>query len=119
MVVRRILVVETDASIQEFLRLALVDEGYDVVVASRITSAQEIVCAFAPDLIILNMQPPFEHEQNFVAHYRASVDKSAPIIALSTSPKFIQLADQFDVDLCVAKPFDLEELLASVKYYVF
>ena len=56
MVSVRVLVVDDDAAIRELVAAALGDEGYDVATAPDGAAALAAAAAFAPDLIVLDLE---------------------------------------------------------------
>jgi CheY-like chemotaxis protein len=116
--VTRILIIEDDASIQEFMSMALTDEGYDVAIAPDGLAALSLVQSIQPQLIFLDMFMPIMDGQTFLERYRQMPDTGASIIALSASNNLEKLASMITVDGYLAKPFDLDALLAVADHYL-
>ncbi|MDP9313066.1 MAG: response regulator [Chloroflexota bacterium] len=108
---RRILVVEDDHAIRDFVEMALQDEGYLVVTASDGAAALEIVDRFQPHLILLDMRMPVVDGREFVAAYRQLPDPQARIVVFTATKNAAALAETVAADGVLAKPFSLEELL--------
>jgi two-component system, OmpR family, response regulator len=110
-----ILIIDDEQSIQEFLTLALEDEGYMVQTASNGLEALDKVAQHHTCLILLDMQMPVMDGWEFLEQY-CEVTKHAPIIAFSASPHKVDTfscASEF-----IAKPFNLDQLLGAVAKYV-
>jgi DNA-binding response OmpR family regulator len=114
----RILVVEDNPAIVEIIGTALIDEGYDVVVAWNGALALEQVATFRPDLIILDMWLPLMSGQEFWGAYRKASDQPAPIVVISASQHLADVALVLGAACILHKPFDLKELLACVKKHL-
>ncbi len=110
----RILIVEDDLSIQEFMSMALEDEGYAVAIASNGAIALDLVNSFRPDLILLDMLMPVMDGRAFIQAYFEKTKSPARIIALSASRNLNSVVNLKGVDAFLAKPFNLDELLDCV-----
>jgi two-component system phosphate regulon response regulator PhoB len=130
---RRILVVEDEEAIREFIRLALEDEGYEVKTANDGQYALELLSkgdannpGFQPDLILLDMRMPrmdgwtfsqAYYQLNMAPAAESDTRKPAPILVMTAASDAARFAGQITSIGYVAKPFDLEELLALVKQF--
>lgn len=111
----RVLIIDSDESICEFISMALLDMNYDVAMAHNIQSALNLVRDFSPDLIILEMWLPVHSGEVFLEKYAQFPQPHAPIIALNTSSKHESIAREFGAVSFLMKPFDLNELLSTVE----
>jgi len=111
----RILIVEDDMSIQEFMSMALEDEGYQVAIASNGVVALDLVGSYDPDLILLDMLMPVMDGREFIESYFQFTSSPARIIALSASRNLNSVVNITGVDAFLAKPFNLDELLDCVR----
>ena len=73
----RVLVVDDDPTILELV-MALEDEGYEVATASNGREALDRTTAFAPEVILLDMNMPVMDGAAFTAAYRAAVRPPEP-----------------------------------------
>ncbi|MBI4493701.1 MAG: response regulator transcription factor [Chloroflexi bacterium] len=110
----RVLVVDVDESIREFVGLALADEGYEVVTAHHGAAALERIAQLPPHLILLDVRMPIMDGWAFVRAYREQPGPHAPIIILTAAREVAERRVQMDAEAQLAKPFDLNELLALV-----
>jgi two-component system, OmpR family, alkaline phosphatase synthesis response regulator PhoP len=113
----RILIVEDDMSIQEFMSMALEDEGYKVAIASNGAVALDLASSFKPDLILLDMLMPVMDGREFIESYFGIANSPARIIALSASRNLNSVVNITGVDAFLAKPFNLDELLDCVRQH--
>jgi two-component system response regulator MprA len=115
---KRILVVDGDDAIQDFLCLALTDEGYEVCVAADTPAALALARAFHPNLIVLDLLHPKQDGQALANTYRALLGSAVPIVAMSTDLDFPARAQTLGVETCLAKPFELGQLLDCVQQHL-
>lgn len=114
---RPVLVVEDDDSVRNFISLALEDEGYPVVTAPNGAAALDLVREVAPRVILLDMRMPVMDGWAFARAYRAAPGPHAPIVVLTAARDTAERAAQIDAAAYLAKPFDLDDLLAVVARY--
>ena len=113
---RRVLVVEDDDAIANLLLDTLADEGvFDARRARDGREALDVLAAWRPDVILLDMMMPgmdgwdFREEQQ-----RLDVATDVPVVVLSASRRIANLDPQFAAAAVIAKPFDLDNLLEVV-----
>jgi DNA-binding response OmpR family regulator len=111
----RILVVDDDAGIQEFLSIALEAEGYEVILAQDGKGALEWLDANTPDLIILDLMMPRMNGSDFVKALEQQGRRSALSLLLLTADAQAQAkASTLAVETYLSKPFDLQDLLDAI-----
>ena len=113
----RTLVVDDDHDIAELVRLALTDEGYEVVIASNGSSALQATLETAFDLILLDMRMPVMDGWEFAREYRSRAGPRAPVIVITAARDAAERAAEIDADGYLSKPFSLEELLDIVDHH--
>jgi CheY-like chemotaxis protein len=111
------LVVDDDESIRQFLRLALLDHGYEVATAQDGAAALEAVKASAPDVIFLDMRMPGMDGATFARRYREEPGPHAAIVVLTAARDAGTFASQVQADAFLAKPFELKALLSLARRY--
>jgi two-component system, chemotaxis family, chemotaxis protein CheY len=120
--VRQILVVEDDPSIRGLVSEVLRDDGYEVSEACNGAEALNAVRERRPDLIVLDLMMPVMDGWAFVEECRREPGcDDVPILVTSASHDLTRTAERlrsFGVRTCLAKPFDVEGLLALVERYV-
>jgi CheY-like chemotaxis protein len=115
----RVLVVDDDDTISEFVGMALADEGYQVLYAQHGLAALEIIASQGnPSLILLDMRMPVMDGWQFSREYRQRSGPHAPIIVLTAAADAARSAQQINADAFLPKPFDLQDLLTLVDRYV-
>jgi CheY-like chemotaxis protein len=111
---RPVLVVDDDESIRESVAMFLIDEGYPVAVAGDGDEALERVAERSPALILLDIRMPRMNGIEFAAAYRALPGPHAPIVVMTAGRDARQRAEEIGADGYLAKPFDLDDLVAAV-----
>jgi CheY-like chemotaxis protein len=116
-----ILVVEDDDAIRGLVTEVLRDDGYQVQEATNGVEALETMRAKRPDLIVLDLMMPVMDGWTFVQRCRQSARYGdVPIVVTSASHDLPRTADRLralGVRTCLAKPFDLDGLIALVERY--
>jgi len=117
----QILVVEDDEAIRGLVTEVLRDDGYDVSEAANGAEALALVVGHRPDLIVLDLMMPVMDGWAFVEACRNSSScREVPIVVTSAShdlPRTAERLRSYGVRTCLAKPFDVDGLLALVERY--
>lgn len=113
---RRIMVVEDDAHLADGLRINLELEGYDPVLAPSAEEALEIWRRGGIELVLLDVMLPGMDGFQFCRLVREEGDR-VPILFLTARTAGEDRIKGLDEggDDYIAKPFDLNELLARIK----
>jgi two-component system, OmpR family, response regulator RegX3 len=111
----RILVVDDEASITEFVSYNLRKEGYQVDVAATGDDALELAHANAFDLVVLDVMLPGMDGYEVCRRLRA--ESSVPVLFLSARDTELDKVVGLEIggDDYLAKPFGVRELQARVK----
>ena len=111
----KILLVEDESNIRNFVATMLETAGYQTIVAKSCASAQMIFLSYLPDLIILDLGLPDMDGMKFLDSVRQH--SLTPIIILSARTKESDkiLALDHGANDYVTKPFSSGELLARVR----
>jgi CheY-like chemotaxis protein len=115
---KRVLIVEDEPGVRRLLGELFSIEGYMVSEASDGGQGLERLKAFRPDVVILDLMMPGVNGWTFAEVCRRTIDyRDLPIIAISAMFDMKSAAGQLrdmGVSRCLAKPFDVEALLAVV-----
>ena len=114
----RILVVDDDESIRQIVRLCLGDEGYEVFEAANGVDALALLPACQPDLILLDVRMPVMDGWEFARRYRLGPGPHAPIVAFVAALNAEEECADLEAATILAKPFDLDDLLAIVRSHI-
>ena len=114
----RVLVVDDDGGIREFVRTVLLEEGYDVAEATDGRDALERAKTMRPDVILLDMRMPVMNGWEFARMYRERPGPHAPIVIVTAALDVAKDARDIGADGFLAKPFQLDDLLDLVGRHV-
>jgi two-component system response regulator MprA len=111
----RILVVEDEEGIADFIRRGLILTGYEVEVVHKGEEALAAVREQAPDLVVLDLMLPDMDGVEVCRRLRAADD--VPVVMLTARDSVEDKVRGLDAgaDDYVTKPFAFEELLARVR----
>jgi len=111
----RILVVDDEPSITEFVSYNLRKEGYDVQIAEDGASAVDLIMANNYDLVVLDVMLP--HMDGYEVVRRIRANTMVPVLFLSARDTELDKVVGLEIggDDYLAKPFGVRELLARVK----
>ena len=116
---KKILVVDDEPDILEFLQVILEEEGYIVATTDKGEYVEELHNGGLPDLILLDVLLSGKDGRLIAKHLRSQEDtKRIPIIMFSAHPSAEETARQSGADDFLAKPFDIPALLEKVEKYV-
>lgn len=112
----RVLVAEDDQEIRTALERILSYEGYEVSVANDGAAALDVVSKQKPDLVVLDVMMPHIDGLDVCRRMRAKGDKT-PILMLTAREETKDRVAGLDAgaDDYMAKPFELDELLARIR----
>jgi len=117
--IHQILLVEDDLKLAQFVKLELVQEGYEVTVEADgmtgLTAAREL----APDLIVLDWMLPGMTGIEVCRRLRSTGNK-IPVIMMTAKDEICDRVSGLDAgaDDYVVKPFSIEELLARIRAHL-
>ncbi|MGP1601387.1 response regulator transcription factor [Treponema sp.] len=111
----RVLIVEDDSGIADFLQLELKHEGFDVLHAEDGRKALELFESGAPDIILLDIMLPKLNGLEVLRRIRKT--SRVPVIMLTARGDTLDKVSGLDsgADDYLAKPFEIEELLARMR----
>lgn len=115
MIKPRILIVEDEADIRRFVRMALEKEGMSVFETATAQEARIDAGSRKPDLMIVDLGLPDDDGKTLIRDVRSWM--SAPILVLSARDREEEKVQALDAgaDDYLTKPFGVPELLARVR----
>jgi len=111
----KVLIVDDDRPIVDFIMEVLLDEGYTVRGAFDAVSALAAIEAEAPDVVLLDLLMPGVSGAEL---FRTLVERelaSVPIILMTADNHAVEALIAEGVKFMLLKPFDLETLLGCVR----
>lgn len=111
----KILVVEDDRGIANFVQTILETNGYQVLMADRCGQGILVFASHVPDLVILDLGLPDMDGEEFIRQIRSI--STVPIIVLSARTEERDKVSALDLGAndFITKPFGTAELLARVR----
>lgn len=110
----RVLVVDDDAFILDFVDWALAEEGHEVWTAPNGAIALEMLGKVRPDIILLDMRMPVMDGWDFAEAFLASSYPPCPIVVLTAAQDPAARAKDIGADGYLSKPFNLNDLMATI-----
>lgn len=115
----KILVVDDEPDILEFVQAMLEDAGYGVETTDTTEYLEKLPADNIPDLILLDMLLSGMDGREVVRLLKSQeYTKHIPIIVSSAHPIAEKEAEISGADDYLAKPFEMDELLAMVEKYI-
>jgi DNA-binding response OmpR family regulator len=112
-VARRVLVVEDDERIATVWTQALADEGYEVRTQDSALGMAGLLRAWRPDVLLLDLGLPYRSGASLLAELKADPTTTAiPVVIVSAAPDALPPEYRGLAAAVLAKPFDLERVLA-------
>jgi DNA-binding response OmpR family regulator len=113
----RILVVEDEVDLAWVEQFNLETEGYEARVALEGTEALEAIGEFTPDLLLLDVMLPRLDGWSVLARIQELPEDQRPkviVVSAAAGEEARQRAEQLGAGWFLAKPFDMDDLLALV-----
>lgn len=113
---KRILIVDDEPDILEFLQIIFEDAGFLVHVTEKGDYLEKLKNDTLPDLVLLDMLLSGKDGREIVKHIKSQErTKHIPVIMFSAHPSAEKTALAAGADDFVEKPFDIETLLEKVQ----
>ncbi len=110
-----ILVVEDDNIIRNLVKWCLEDEGFQTETATNGIEAIDKATEQKPDLVLLDLGLPLLDGEEVAARLHQLYGDQLPIIVVSADNDAKKKARSMGATMCLAKPFDLDELVKTVR----
>jgi len=111
--VRRVLIVDDDAALLRLIRLTLMSEGFEVVVAEDGIRGLDEVNGDPVDLVVLDLQMP-RMDGRTMYHEMRSRGHRVPVLILSAYGAE-RARIELDAEAAMNKPFDVDELVERIR----
>ena len=116
---KRILVVDDEPDILEFLQIILQEEGYTVLTVEKGDCVENFYNGSLPDIILIDVLLSGKDGREIVKHLKRQEEtKHIPIIMFSAHPNAELTAEEAGAEDFVAKPFDIDFLLKKIEQYL-
>jgi len=116
---KKILVVDDEPDILEFLQDLLEQEGYTVAITDKAEYVEKLHDSDLPDLILIDVLLSGKDGREIVKHLKSQEEtKHIPVMMFSAHPSAEETARAAGADDFMAKPFETDEMLAMVAKHV-
>lgn len=116
---KKILVVDDEPDILEFLQVILQEEGYIVLTTTKGEYVEKLHDGGLPDLILLDVLLSGKDGREIVKLLKSQEETNhIPVIMFSAHPSAEKTARAAGADDFVAKPFEINHLLSTVARYL-
>jgi DNA-binding response OmpR family regulator len=115
----KILVVDDEPDILEFLQELLELEGYSVATTKKGDYLETLHNGELPHLILLDVFLSGKDGRDIVKHLKSQQEtRHIPVLMFSAHPSAEETALAAGADAFLAKPFEIDELLAKIALYL-
>jgi DNA-binding response OmpR family regulator len=112
---KKLLVVDDEPDILEFLQIILEEEGYEVITSDKGEFLEQLHNGGLPDLILVDVLLSGKDGREIVKHLKSQDEtKHIPVIMFSAHPSAEQTAREAGAEDFVAKPFEIDLLLTKI-----
>jgi len=111
----RVLVVDDEPAISDFIRLGLSREGFEVETAGDGRAALTVVDRFAPDVVVLDVMMPRMDGISLTKELAGDPRRGLVILSARDETRDRIRGLEVGADDYLGKPFEFEELLARVR----
>jgi DNA-binding response OmpR family regulator len=116
---KKILVVDDEPDILEFLQELLEGEGYTVAITDKAEYVEKLRAGGLPDLILIDVLLSGKDGRKIVKYLKSQeATRHVPVIMFSAHPSVEETVKVAGADDFVAKPFELDEVLAKIAKHV-
>ena len=112
-----ILVVDDEIDIIDFIVEVLQDEGYTVRSATTVETALAAIASRLPALVLLDIIMPGRGSDAIISYIRDQAP-TISIVAITATPQSAEPLLGQGIEVCIAKPFDIDTLLTCVAHYM-
>ncbi len=111
----KLLLIEDELSVVEFLSRGLKEQGFDVAVAMDGRMGADMLSRFRYDMVLLDIMLPEKNGMQILQEVRAQKDKTPIIVltALGTTENIVS-GLELGADDYLVKPFKFDELVARI-----
>ena len=114
---KKVLVIDDDKSILEVVQIILTSKGYDVKTYATGYNVPDVVNAFDPDLVLLDINLPHKTGTEICNELKA-ISSHPPILLFSAHENAKQASSKCKAEGFIGKPFDVGDLLKSVSEHL-
>ena len=115
---QRVLIVDDEAAVADLIEAVLVQEGYTVAIARDGVQGILLARDWKPDLVLMDIMLPGLDGTTAIRRLKSDpATAELPIVAMSAGRTIRRQSSELaDADAALAKPFDIDALLAQVEF---
>ena len=110
---KRVLVVDDEPGIGNFLRVKLRLAGYDIITTTSGAEAIDLVRTQQPDVMLLDILMPDVTGMDVLERVRTF--SQVPVIVFTGRPDIASFASKLGANDYIAKPFDPDQLVEKIR----
>jgi DNA-binding response OmpR family regulator len=114
---KKVLVVDDDPNILDVIKFILTSYGFEVHTYSTGTNVVQVVLDYQPDLILLDIRLPGKLGTEICKELK-DLHCTIPIILFSAHAQQANFMEMFGADAFMKKPFDVKDLVSTVKLHM-
>ncbi|MGH2531859.1 MAG: response regulator [Thermomicrobiales bacterium] len=116
----RILIVDDEPAVADLIEAVLVGEGYTVAIARDGAQGLMLAREWNPDLILMDVMLPGVDGGTAIKRLKGDPETAGiPIVAMSAGRNIRHKSEDLsEADAALAKPFDIDALLAQVAFHL-
>lgn len=113
---KKVLVIDDDEAVLDVMKEALTYEGFEVKIADKADDVQAMISSYNPDLLLIDYILKGINGGEICHQVKDNGKaKKLPVIIVSAYPRVITSLGDYGCDKFIAKPFDLDDLIGSIK----
>jgi DNA-binding response OmpR family regulator len=113
---KKVLVIDDDEAVLDVMKEALIYEGFEVKTADRADDVQAMISTYQPDLLLIDYILKGINGGEICNQVKDNgKEKKLPVIIVSAYPKVLTSLGDYGCDKFIAKPFDLDDLVGSIR----
>lgn len=115
---QKILVVDDDPIMMQFVSMGLKDKGYEVIVASDGEEGLRMTREHKPALLVLDLAMPKMHGYEVCKSIRADPSLQGTKIIVTSGKNYavdIRTAKEVGADRYLVKPYQIQELVGAIQ----
>lgn len=111
----KILIIEDDDSIADFLQVTLRSRGFEVAHVADGSQALRVFTEFSPDAVLLDLNLPGLEGTEILKHIRKNSETPVLVVSVRNDEVDKVCALELGADDYITKPFSARELVARIK----
>ena len=116
---KKVLIVDDDPDILEFLHELLTDEGYMAIITDKAEYLEKLHYDALPDLFLVDVLLSGRDGREIVKYLKSQEQtRHIPVIMFSAHPGAEQTTRAAGADDFLAKPFEIDDLLTRIEKYI-